>query len=226
MHTYQYEDLTPNRRPPLENFNLERKPEKCPLCNSIQDPSFVAAFKLSHSKIEAIFRCNKALCNSLFISILSKSRPISDMYTVNFSYPTRPKRVDFDVDIENISPLFVEIYNQANKAESSYLHHVAGMGYRKSLEFLIKDYLIKHKGEDEETIEKEFLGKCINQYLSDNIKKVAQRATWLGNDETHYHRVWEDRDIQDLKRLINLTVYWISSEIKTEKYITEMDSRK
>ncbi|KUP35771.1 hypothetical protein AU385_02765 [Bacillus halotolerans] len=170
-----------------------------------------------------MFKCNKRSCNHLFISLLSKSLY---SYEVDLSYPTRPAKVQFNEDITQTSPLFVDIYNQANAAESSGLNHIAGMGYRKSLEFLIKDYLIKHRGEDEQTIKAAFLGKCIKQYLSENIKQVAERASWLGNDETHYHRVWEDRDIQDLKKLINLTVYWISSEIQTERYITEMDSRK
>ncbi|TYS08946.1 DUF4145 domain-containing protein [Bacillus subtilis] len=163
------------------------------------------------------------ICNHLFISILYRE---SYFFKVQWSYPTRPAEVEFNDEVTQTSPLFVDIYNQANAAESSGLNHVAGMGYRKSLEFLIKDYLIKHRGEDKETIKAAFLGKCIKQYLSENIKQVAERATWLGNDETHYHRVREDRDIQDLKKLINLTVFWISSEIQTERYITEMDSRK
>lgn len=222
MIKYPCEDLKSNKRD-IEYFTLENKPEKCPLCNSIQEPGFVSAYILETNRIEAIFKCNKRSCNHLFISLLSKSYY---SYEVDLSYPTRPAKVQFNEDITQTSPLFVDIYNQANAAESSGLNHIAGMGYRKSLEFLIKDYLIKHWGEDEQTIKAAFLGKCIKQYLSENIKQVAERASWLGNDETHYHRVWEDRDIQDLKKLINLTVYWISSEIQTERYITEMDSRK
>ncbi|MGG1201182.1 hypothetical protein ABE208_10950 [Bacillus inaquosorum] len=224
MLTYQYESLDSNKKE-LDYFDLVKKPEKCPLCNTIQEPSFVSAYKLTNNRIEAIFKCNKTFCNRLFISLLSRSR-IGYSYSVDWSYPTKPAKIEFNEDIKQTSPLFVDIYNQANAAENSGLNHVAGMGYRKSLEFLIKDYLIKHKGEDEETIKSAFLGKCIKEYLSESIKQVAERATWLGNDETHYHRVWEDRDIQDLKKLINLTVYWISSEIQTERYINEMDSRK
>lgn len=223
---YKFERLDSNKNE-LGNFLLDRKPEKCPICNSIQEPSFVSAYKLNDNRIEAIFKCNKSTCKHLFISILKLNINYS-VYncTLSKSYPTNPVRIEFDEDISTISPLFVNIYNQARNAEGIGLNHVAGMGYRKSLEFLIKDYLIKHKDEDEETIKEAFLGKCIKQYLSDNIKQVAERATWLGNDETHYHRVWEDKDIKDLKKLIDLTVYWISSEIQTDRYITEMDSRK
>lgn len=47
---------------------------------------------------------------------------------------------------------------------------------------------------------------------------MAKGASWLGNDETHYVRKWKDKDISDLKKMIELTVYWISYELKTEEY--------
>lgn len=223
MRTITYERLDINDDEEEYEVVLDNFPESCPRCNTVQEPKFINAYKVNQSTIEAIFKCNKKVCGNLF---LSKLTAVFGIYTLVNSYPKYPKQIEFNDEISQLSPLFVKIYNQANGAESLNLNHVAGMGYRKSLEFLIKDYLITHKKEDEDTIKKTFLSKCINNYLSDNIKQVAERATWLGNDETHYHRVWEDRDIEDLKKLINLSVYWISSEMETAKYIAEMDNRK
>ena len=45
---------------------------------------------------------------------------------------------------------------------------------------------------------------------------------WLGNDETHYVRKWEEKDIRDLKILIRLTESWIQNSILTDKYLREM----
>ncbi|NGT51777.1 DUF4145 domain-containing protein [Clostridium perfringens] len=93
------------------------------------------------------------------------------------------------------------------------------MGYRKALEFLIKDYLIHKNSEIKEEIEGKLLGKCINENVENpKIKKMAKGASWLGNDETHYIRKWKDKDINDLKKMIDLTVYWIAYELKTEEY--------
>jgi hypothetical protein len=50
----------------------------------------------------------------------------------------------------------------------------------------------------------------------------AKRAAWLGNDEIHYVRKWEDRDINDLKILIELTCGWVRNNLLTEKYMAEM----
>lgn len=51
---------------------------------------------------------------------------------------------------------------------------------------------------------------------------MASRAVWLGNDETHYTRKWEDKDINDLKSIIELTLHWIESEIRTQKLLEDM----
>ncbi|OKP92102.1 hypothetical protein A3844_01735 [Paenibacillus helianthi] len=130
---------------------------------------------------------------------------------------------EFSEEINEISPLFKVIYGQAYIAENSALNHIAGMGYRKALEFLIKDYLINFLEKERVSIEKKLLGKCIKDDVDNsNIKQVAERAVWIGNDETHYVRKWETKDVSDLKKLIDVTVHWISSEIITKRVIEEM----
>ncbi|WP_158787947.1 DUF4145 domain-containing protein [Granulicella sp. L46] len=125
---------------------------------------------------------------------------------------TQPKLV------AEISPSFANIYGQAEAAEAQPLSEIAGVGYRRALEFLVKDYLISQY-EDEKAkadIRGLFLGRCIEKYVkNENVKLVAKRAAWLGNDETHYVRLWEGKDIKDLKNLIALTVSWIEMELRT-----------
>jgi hypothetical protein len=121
--------------------------------------------------------------------------------------------------------MFEEIFSQAMEAESHGLGEIAVCGYRRALEFLIKDYCISKDSGAKATIEKEFLGACINNRVKDaNIKACATRAAWLGNDETHYVRRWTNKDINDLKTLINLTMNWIVNEVLTNKYLDEMSA--
>jgi hypothetical protein len=115
------------------------------------------------------------------------------------------------------------MYNQALEAEARGLDNICGVGFRRSLEFLIKDYVKKgSRKEDADAIERSPLGACIGQYVSDPVKSVAKRAAWLGNDETHYVRKWEDKDLKDLKTLIDLTVTWITSELLTDELVASM----
>ncbi len=76
---------------------------------------------------------------------------------------------------------------------------------------------------DKEKIKGLFLGKCINEYIDDpRLKSTAEKAVWLGNDEAHYIKKWEDKDIADLKVLIRLSCIWVESILLTEQYDTEM----
>lgn len=145
--------------------------------------------------------------------------------------PGEPRGYVQPDEIKQISPDFCKIYDQAYKAEQLGLNLVSGPGYRKALEFLIKDYLIlQQKAEDDaakKEIEDSALMHCIRKYVSDSrMKATAERAAWLGNDETHYIRKWEDKDLQDMKRFIQLTSFWIQSEHLTNVGISEMPQGK
>ena len=82
--------------------------------------------------------------------------------------------------------------------------------------------------DEEESIKKELLMQVITKYIDDSkIKDVAKRAVWLGNDETHYIRKWEDKDLSFLTKLIDLTIHWIEAEELTKTMIEEMpDDRR
>jgi hypothetical protein len=122
--------------------------------------------------------------------------------------------------------MFIEIFNQARTAESMHLDQICGLGYRKGLEFLVKDYLVTRKPDRRDAILGGFLGPCIANYVDDpRIKEVAKRAVWLGTDETHYVRKWGDQDLSDLKNLIGLTVHWIEMELLTESMLLSMQPK-
>lgn len=94
---------------------------------------------------------------------------------------------------------------------------LVGIGYRKSIEFLIKDYLIYINHEKSEQIPQMHLGDCIKLISSDKIQALAKASTWLGNDETHYVRKHSDKDIEDLEKFLNALVYYLTYELTVEE---------
>lgn len=125
--------------------------------------------------------------------------------------------------VAGVSPQFVEIYSQAMATEQLRLTQVTGIALRKSLEFLVKDYSVAHFPQDREIIGTMPLAKCIEDYIKDPyLRGTVKRATWLGNDETHYSRRWQDHDINDLKRLIHLTISWLHNALVTDEYLRSM----
>lgn len=155
---------------------------------------------------------------------------IDDEYTFKWEkskvYPYKKEIVTFKDTIERISPSFGLIYNQAKSAEDMGLDEICGIGYRKSLEFLIKDYAkskYPENNEEHEKIEKKPLKQCIDTYIDhQQIKSCATGAVYLGNDETHYIRKWENKDITHLKQLIELTIAWIDMVELTNEITRDM----
>ena len=153
-----------------------------------------------------------------------------------------PDTYQRDDTLVELSPEFYDIIDQSLAAEQRRLDLIAGMGYRKALEYLVKDYVTREiqerltalrssTGDDaaKEGVVKEW-GAIVKQPLASIIKMIphtllqqaAERAAWLGNDETHYTRLWNKHDVEDLKQLIFIIMNYISTEIKAQRYVDSM----
>lgn len=126
--------------------------------------------------------------------------------------PTLKLNLNIPDEIKTVSPKFVEIYTQAITAEHYGLNEISGIALRKAIEFLIKDYLINYKKKPEAEVKKLLLGKAINLIDNPKIQVLARATSWIGNDETHYERRYEDKDVNDMKRFITALLHFISFE--------------
>lgn len=182
------------------------EPDVCPICKSkIAAEILYSVYQTENLKYTFDF-CPS--CNNVFIAT-------HDSWgNVVLCEPNRFVEKAFTDELATLSPQFVKIYNQASAAEGSSLDEIAGIGYRKALEFLIKDFAISQNSDDADKIKNMQLSPCINEYIDNaKIKQLAIKSAWLGNDETHYVRKFEDRDINDMKKFIDALVYFISMDL-------------
>jgi hypothetical protein len=204
-----------------ENYKIEidKEPEICPLCINYNIPNELSGRMVKDDYAQIAFQCTNRACNNVFIASYTRTKQFENYFHLSNLQPTKFMGTVFSEEITSVSLNFTEIYNQSEAAEHHNLELISGVGYRKSLEFLIKDYLIKIDPSKSELIKSTLIGQCIDKWIDDpKIKKCAKLATWLGNDETHYERKWKFKDINDLKSLIRLTLMWIESNILTQKY--------
>lgn len=197
-------------------------PDECPFCHKSISPNYLYGHR-SGNILEVLLCCPNNHCERSFLGYYSNPR--NQEYWIFDGKTTQGSIVgkEFKEPIPTISNLFVTIYNQAFAAEQQDLLEICGVGYRKALEFLIKDYAISNFPSKKEEIEKKLLGKCISDYVdNERIKNVAKRAVWLGNDETHYFKIWKDKNLEDLKSIIDLTVHWIAMEALTKSIENDM----
>jgi len=198
--------------------------DQCPICKKAIAPIEKAHFKSSRKdKRYYLFEC--PACGEGFISSYDESlnsviRGNQEYQVLDYkeSFPNIPVKRTFDDNINKLSKNFCDIYNQANLAEQYKLNEIAGMGYRKALEFLIKDYCIHYHSKDAKKIKQENLSQVINEYItSDKIKNSSKASAWIGNDEAHYLRKYEDKDVKDLKKFIETTVAYIHYELTADE---------
>lgn len=179
------------------------------------------------NSVALFLKCSISECNKFHIQEFpfGKHSPGGDNLKfvgnkINYTY-----RVKLDNTLPEIVnqtfPAFKNIFEQSLEAEVQGLDQIAGVGYRKSIEFLIKEYAIHKDPESAENIKAKFLGKVIDENLIEfpKIQTLSKAAVWIGNDETHFVRVHEDKDIHDMKEFLIATALFISAELKVDEAI-------
>ena len=140
------------------------------------------------------------------------------VYPITGYSPSPYNKIYIQENIKDFSPRYCTVMTQAALAEQNSLNEICGIGYRKALEIIIKDYSKKHFPDCADKIEKCHLAECIKKYVEDEkIKKLAESAKWLGNNETHYLKEDSAFDLEDMKNYIYGVEAIISAELQCDK---------
>lgn len=217
--TIRIEPINPEKQ--IHDIELEL-PNKCPHCGTAINERPISSHFIHNPNIPSmltvgsIFFCPH--CEQFFFADIiapDEFRVVDgEIYSI---YPTSSFSTLFSENINLLSPKFVEIYHQAEVAESNNLYEICGSGYRKALEFLVKDFIIHQNPALEESVKTELLGKCISDHIENpRIKALSTASAWIGNDETHYVRKHEDYGLKELKAFINAVVLYIDSELSVQ----------
>jgi len=209
-------------------------PDTCPNCGKGILPVLKQAFIIEKypgfKYLFVAFLC--PLCNEVFIAeyFLESANHFTDFP----SEPIPPMTIlgnglikkDFPETIIKCSPSFAQIYNEAYSADRFGLQQIAGPGYRRALEFLVKDYSIQCNPDQKDTITAMSLGDCIKTYISDvATEDILKKTTWIANDATHYEKKHTDFDLEDLKTLIDICVSWLDADMKRRDYSAKIRSK-
>lgn len=220
-------------------YNGVKEPNICPHCHVTNTP---------HQQFQAqtmdtdnsycnyqIWQCSNQDCKKLF-GVLYKD--IDGKVKIDRVLNGLPKGPDWPKPILELidgntigtehqtNSKFIKTYLQSLEAESYGLDEVAGMGYRKAIEYLVKDWAIQNNPEDKIKILGKWLGSAISDYYKDDLKGILERATWLGNDQAHYNKIFEEYDLDILKELIDLIMVELDREYKKKHYLETIQKRK
>lgn len=186
-------------------------PITCPYCSAYIQPHQKSLASVPYNQDNKIHLVtfSAICCNKLFFAIYETSKQAGELLA---SYPAE-KPIPLSEAINEISPRFIELYNQAFFAEQQNFFELAGSGYRNALEVLIKDFAIDELGEPSQEVCKQNLYDAIGKYLpSIKLSTAADVVRVLGNDFTHYERKYKDVDLDVLKRYLHIFINAIENE--------------
>ena len=196
--------------------------DTCPNCKKPTNPHLVNSsyFPIGADKTSLVltFRCLgcKHFWTEEFIATRYTINSYTDKYEIEHIkvIPNLPSDIPISDDVEIVSPIGKQIYLQALKAEHEQLDHIAGIGYRKALEFFVKDFSIVTNPEDEVKITKMSLKQVIETYIKDeDLKTFALASAYIGNDEGHYYRNNPDKDFTDLKNYLHGVIHYMEMKL-------------
>ena len=217
----------------------------CPCCHKGVQPEMIAhamgeKIDNHYDTLTVIWKCPIKTCKKNVVALYafaSNAQSHSNYKFVEFlnGSPALPIWPDFLQHMENGNPddpaisessKFTDIYRQALTAEFKGLNEIAGIGYRRAFEFLVKDFAIMEHPTEKENIMNMLLVSVVKKYFPPEYLPLMERAAWLGNDETHYERKHPDFDLQDLKRVMSYVITDLDGKKQREKIVKTLQPKK
>lgn len=192
------------------------KPAICPHCSISCDPIIVAKTYCQEKKNDISSPAYVLLlmaCTACHKQIAAVYKVQNKQSTFLGMYPQKVTKF-YHEQLQQLSPRFMTMYNQALVAKDAELFDLAAIGYRSALEFLIKDYAINELNEDPKTVKKKRLNDIIVEYLKDvPMVNTADMVRFLGNDAVHYAPKYPQYDFQILDSNMQYFVNHMSAHI-------------
>lgn len=197
------------------NFNFPlKKPMCCPYCNAFEDGTNIdrKLLTLGNGKYHGVVLYRCTYCRQ--------------SYTVIYDIDTLKKKGNFGTFfpiasvtyenklLANLSQKFIDMYNQALRAELKGDIELAAIGFRQALECLVKDYAINELEKPSEEVSRKKLFAAISEYLGEqDLIKTADVVRILGNDYAHYERKYPEHDFQLLKNYMEIFIRLVETKV-------------
>lgn len=113
-------------------------PDSCPICHHHGEISVVNTSTVENGTgVQVVYQCAWKGCKSYFIGYYPP-KPGSELKALK---PIKPQISQFPEAVAKLSPTFISVFREAEEAAALGLSQIAGPGYRKAFEFLIKEVL-------------------------------------------------------------------------------------
>lgn len=216
------------------DINIE-EPRQCMHCDQTGVQNFITGMMTNGKNDEyhciGLYTCTLCESTTTHHFVVWDYNLDNQKYVSVRTFPTKIQEIKgINDNLQKMFSEFAKVFKQAKEAEEAQLDQIAGMGYRKSLEFLVIDYLKAYpvEGVTDQWLEnpKISLSQKISKIKSDRMQVLARAASFLGNDETHYTRRHPEHDIDSIKAFIGALLAEIQNEIEYNKALELINKTK
>lgn len=187
----------------------------CPYCGKAVELTEKSSTSIVYNdKIELFLKTLYLKCCDKNLAALYtyEEKPYKPDINIIFTYPTTSE-IYLPETLLEISPDFVKLYKDSTFAYENNLNSLAAMGFRKSLEVLIKDYAINIlKKPKNEVIKKKLIDAISNYMPMQELINTADVVRILGNDHTHYYQKYSQYDIEVLIKYLDIFIQLIETK--------------
>ena len=189
------------------------KPATCPHCGVSVDAVLGERSVISvDSSYLLSSACRCTACGKTFFFSCRRIQSSSAQAQIVAIWPTSDSPYTND-NLSIISPRFINMYNQALRAESKGDIELAAIGFRSALEILVKDFAVNELKIDVDEVSKKSLCNAIGEYLNQEyLIKTADVVRIFGNDYTHYQEKYPDKDFSILKSYMQIFLQLIDTQ--------------
>lgn len=191
------------------------RPINCPHCSFANSPTLNSNQVLQYDKgYLQVFSWKCTHCSESYVTGHTRKDTADKFSEFLFIFPSL-KNKQFSSLLEDLSPRFIQIYNEASTSEQAGHITLAGIGYRLSLEILVKDFAIIELEKDEDEVSKKTLFNAISEYLPNTDHIVSADVVRIkGNDYAHYKEKYTDLEFEDMKFYLDTLIDLINVQLR------------
>lgn len=200
-----------------EKFYDVPKLSECLHCHKSINPFILAISKADMENRTFAILAQCPSCHKYFVM------PYRLPFGTNTPEPTEydcftPKiELTFPEEIKKVSKNFIDFYEESLIAEKKHLDNLAEIGFKKSIEVLVKDSLYHFSKKSEDNFSQLTLKDSISKIPDSNISSLALTSSWLNDNKGYPNHKFKQKNIEDMKNFIKIFSTFLSYKLSLEE---------
>lgn len=200
-----------------EKFYDVPKLSECLHCHKNINPFILATSKADMENRTFAILAQCPSCHKYFVMPYRLPFGTNTPEPTEYEYFAPKIKLNFSEEISKVSKHFIDLYEESLIAEKKHLDNLAEMGFKKSIEILVKDSLCYFSKESEENLSQFLLKDAVYKIPDSNISSLALTSSWLNENTAYPNHEFKQKNIENMKNFIKIFSTFLSYKLSLEE---------